>query len=182
MLRLALPAVLAVAAGCAAPAAERPVSAQEIVVLRLAGFETLAEVGSEMLIGSQPTPEGLSRARDAGVKLVVNLRPEDTQSFDERSVVEAMGLTYVSIPFTATTLADSHVATFRKLLADTPPEQRILLHCSTGNRAAALWALHEIADLGVTPEAAVARARRLGLTSPELIGFIGDWSRRHGKP
>ncbi len=57
---------------------------------------------------------------------------------------------------------------------------RVLIHCHTGNRAAALWAMYEIADGKLTPEDAVARARQAGLKSAELVQFIGEWSRRTG--
>ena len=169
-------------AACASePPKLRPAEPQPIVAAQLPGFEVLNEVGEEMLLGGQPTPEGLSRARDAGVKLVINMRPESEMTFDEKSVVNGLGMKYISIGFTPATLSDRQVDAFLDVVRATPPEDKMLVHCSSGNRVAALWAIYEIADLGATPEDAVGRARRLGLKSPELIGYIGDWSRRHGK-
>jgi uncharacterized protein (TIGR01244 family) len=85
---------------------------------------------------------------------------------------------YVSLPFTASTLDDATVAAFiAEIDGRTAP---VLVHCSSGNRVAALWAMYEIEVLDVDPERAVARARELGLRSPELIGYIGDWARRTG--
>ena len=178
---LALLAGVSLAACASEPPKLRPAEPQPIVAAQLPGFEVLNEVGEEVLLGGQPTPEGLSRARDAGVKVVVNLRPESEMSFEEKSVVNGLGMKYVSIGFTPATLTDRQVDAFLDVIRITPPDDRVLVHCSSGNRAAALWAIYEIADLGSTPEDAVGRARRLGLKSPELIGYIGDWSRRHGK-
>jgi uncharacterized protein (TIGR01244 family) len=99
-------------------------------------------------------------------------------SFDERSVVRGLGMRYVSLPFTASTLEDSIVERFISEMESR--SEPMLLHCKSGNRVAALWAMYEIRALDVDPELAVARARELGLRSPELIGYIGDWARRTG--
>jgi uncharacterized protein (TIGR01244 family) len=130
------------------------------------------------MLGGQPTPVGLANARDGGVDLVINIRPASEMSFDERSVVQGLRMRYLALPFTPTTLDDATVAAFiDEIRGRTQP---VMVHCSSGNRVAALWAMYEIQELGVEPELAVARARQLGLRSPELVGYIGDWARRTG--
>jgi uncharacterized protein (TIGR01244 family) len=183
-----LAAALLLLAACssdppAPPAA--PLAGQPMGPSQLRGFDPAAtSVGARVLIAGQPTPEGLANARDAGVKLVINLRPDYEQGFDEGAIVQGLGMAYVSVPITEKGLTDQKVASFIDAVraAKEAPggTDRLLVHCQSGNRAAALWAMYEIADGKMNPEEAVARARKAGLKSPELVGFIGDWARRTG--
>ena len=51
-----------------------------------------------------------------GFRTVVNLRPEKEGLPDERAVVEAQGLRYVSIPFTAETFSLADVEAIERVL------------------------------------------------------------------
>jgi uncharacterized protein (TIGR01244 family) len=145
----------------------------------LDGFDSIFAVG-EIFIAGQPNPVGLANARDSGVEIVINSRPSSEMSFDESAVVRSLGMRYVSIPFVPYSLEPAQVAAFIRLINDTSREGKVLVHCSSGNRVAALWAMYEISELDMPPEQAVARARKMGLHSPELIGIIGDFSRSIG--
>ena len=72
------------------------------------------------------------------------------------------------------------IETIRDLRLREGEADRVLVHCTTGDRVAALWAMYEITDGKVPPEEAVARARKAGLTSAELVAYIGEYSRRIG--
>lgn len=183
-----LAVALLLLAACASeppPAPPKPLAGQPIAPSPLKGFDVAANnVGTRVLIAGQPTPEGLANARDAGVKVVINLRTDTEQGFDEGAVVRGLGMAYVSVPIGEKGLTDAKVASFieavRALQAQPGGTDRLLVHCQSGNRAAALWAMFEIEDGKLDREEAVARARKLGLKSPELVGFIGDWTRRTG--
>jgi uncharacterized protein (TIGR01244 family) len=183
-----LAAALLLLAACAAdPPKEppKPLAGQPMGPSQLRGFDPAAtSVGSRVLIAGQPTPEGLANVRDAGVKVVINLRPDYEQGFDEGAIVRGLGMAYVSVPISERDLTDQKVSDFIDAVraVDQAPggADRLLVHCQSGNRAAALWAMYEIADGKLNPEEAVARARKAGLKSPELVGFIGDWARRTG--
>ena len=75
-----------------------------------------------------------------GFRTVVNLRPETEGPADERAVVEAQGLRYVSIPVTADTFSLADVEALEKVLAD-PAAAPVLLHCGSSNRVGAAWAV-----------------------------------------
>jgi uncharacterized protein (TIGR01244 family) len=146
----------------------------------LDGFESIFAVG-DVLIAGQPNPVGLTNARDSGVELVINSRPKGEMTFDESALARGLGMKYVSIPFVPATLEPKQVASFIRLMNDPDREGKVLLHCSSGNRVAALWAMYEISQLDMPVEKAVARARKMGLRSPELIIHIGDFARSIGK-
>lgn len=182
-----LHAALLLLAACSAPEPEQaPLAGQPLADANVPGITGLVEVGPRVLLGGQPTPEGLQNARHAGVTLVINMRPESELAFNERQVVESLGMEYLNIPVTLQTLDDARVEAFiarvRDLRLEAGGAERVLVHCSSGNRVAALWAMYEIADGGLPAEEAVARARRAGLKSAELVQFIGDWTRRREAP
>lgn len=151
-----------------------------IVPADMPGLPSSFVVG-EVILSGQPTPEGLVNARDSGATLVINTRTQSEMSFDERSVAQGLGMRYVSLGFTPATLDDVLVDSFIFEVKRRKPEDgRLLLHCNSGNRVAALWAMYEIKELKVDPEMAVDRARKLGLTSADLVAYIGDYARRVG--
>lgn len=181
-----MPRVLALlllaSCGLTGPEEDAPFADQPIEARAVEGLPSLVAVGPRVLIGGQPTPLGFSEARRAGVTLVLNLRPESELQFDERALVEGLGMDYVNLPVTVATLDDARVEAFIEqlhLLRRRPgSEDRVLLHCSSGNRVAALWAMYELREGGLPLEQALARARQAGLKSPELVQFIGEWAAR----
>ncbi len=179
-------AALLLLAACSSspPAEDAPFTRQAIAPDGLNGFSSIVSVGPRVLLAGQPTPEGLANARDSGVTVVINLRPEAEMSFDERAVVQGLHMAYVSIPVTVDTLNDAQVRVFIDTIRDLRRREgeadRVLAHGNTGDRPAALWALYEITDGKVPPEEAVARARKAGLTSAELVAYIGEYARRIG--
>jgi uncharacterized protein (TIGR01244 family) len=181
-------AALLLLASCSTPAGDEdaPFTGQPIEPRQLEGLPSLVAVGPRVLIAGQPTPQGFAEARRDGVTLVINLRPEGEQQFDERTVVEGLGLDYANLPVTSATLDDARVEAFlhqmHALRRRPGTGDRVLLHCSTGNRVAALWAMYEIREGRLPVEEAVARARQAGLKSPELVQFIGEWARRQPAP
>lgn len=119
----------------------------------------------------QPSRELLQRAADAGYAAVIDLRGKDEdRGLDERAATEALGMTYVSIPLS--TPADATFGAAAELAGllrglDGP----VLLHCASGNRVGALFALNAAAE-GATLEEAMAIGRKAGLTRWE--GEIRD--------
>ena len=179
-----LAALLLLAACSSPPTEDAPFTRQAIAPDGLDGFSGIVSVGPRVLLAGQPTPVGLANARDSGVTLVINVRPDAEMTYDERAVVQGLHMVYVSIPFTVDTLNDARVRKFIETIRDLRLREgeadRVLVHCTTGDRVAALWAMYEITDGKVPPEEAVARARKAGLTSPELVAYIGEYSRRIG--
>lgn len=118
--------------------------------------------------GGQPDEEQLQRAADAGIDVVIDLRPRDeTPDFNERRLAEDLGLEYRYRPVRgAVDLTEDSVDWLDRQLSDVEG-QPTLLHCSTGNRVGALMALraHWLHD--ATPEDALALGKEAGLTELE---------------
>jgi uncharacterized protein (TIGR01244 family) len=118
----------------------------------------------------QPTPEALKGLEGMGFRTVVNLRPEKEGPPDERAVVEAQGLRYVSIPVTPDTFSLADVEAVEKILDD-PAAAPVLLHCASSNRVGGAWAVIQ-ARKGKTLEEAEAAGRAAGLRSPQMEAAV----------
>lgn len=122
-----------------------------------------------LVIGGQPTSALLRDAAEAGIRVVVNLRPagEEDPGFDEAALAAELGMTYLQVPVArAGGLTAENVRLFDAVLEQVG-DQPALLHCSTGNRVGAMAALHGARFRGLDPEAAVELGKAWGLTHSE---------------
>jgi uncharacterized protein (TIGR01244 family) len=112
----------------------------------------------------QPTTEQLVSAAAAGFRTVIDLRGvnEDRGIENERATVERLGMTYVALPVEGSAgVSYANAAALDRFLADA--EQRVLIHCSSGNRAGALLALRSKLE-GADNQTALALGVASGLT------------------
>jgi protein tyrosine phosphatase (PTP) superfamily phosphohydrolase (DUF442 family) len=78
-------------------------------------------------VAGQPTPEEFAALKERGITTVVNVRlPGETET-DERAAVEALGFTYISVPFNWETLSGEHIDQMREALGATPASE-VLIH------------------------------------------------------
>jgi len=121
-----------------------------------------------VLIGGQPDEAALRAAAAAGIRVVVNLRTDEEPSdFDEAALVNELGMRYVHLPISGPAdLTSENVRTFGEIL-DEIGDQPALLHCASGNRVGALYALHAGNELGMDAEAAIELGKAHGLTRLE---------------
>ena len=123
-----------------------------------------------LAVAGQPTPEALKGLGEMGFRTVVNLRSEKEGPADERSVVEAQGLRYVSIPILPDTFSLADVEALEKVLDD-PSSGPVLLHCGSSNRVGGAWAVIQ-ARKGKSLEEAEAAGRAAGLHSPQMEAAV----------
>ena len=119
-----------------------------------------------VLTGGQPTPEQLEKAAEAGYKTVVNLRGAgEGDGWDEAAAARELGLEYVAIPIaSAEDLTEENARRLAKILDD--PERRpLMVHCASGNRVGALFALEAFTVDGEDGETALQIGLDAGLTS-----------------
>ena len=123
-----------------------------------------AEPFPGLITGGQPTLEQLEAASAAGIKTVINLRMPGESDIGEADV-EARGMTYVSFPIASDDLSAEKAAAFAAAVE--AAERPAIVHCGSGNRVGALFALKAYYEDGVDPEAAIALGRTAGLTRME---------------
>lgn len=115
----------------------------------------------------QPGPGAWGPLQRAGVRTVVNLRPDvELAGRDEAAEVVAAGLAYLHIPIRdADDLTREAAASLQKILISSPAN--VLVHCSSGNRAGALVALADAWFGSGDAENALALGRDAGMTALE---------------
>lgn len=128
----------------------------------------------------QPSAADLAAAKASGIRTVVNMRHEDENTaFDERAVVEGLGLRYVSLPWNGPEeLTDDVFARSRAMFAS--EERPLLVHCGSANRVGAVWLAWRVLDGGVPYDEALVEARTVGLKTPAYLELATDYIRRHG--
>lgn len=118
-----------------------------------------------LLAGGQPDASTLAALKAAGVRQVLNLRPAaEDPSFDTAAVAGQLGFVYHALPINGPAgLTLDNVRRFDALLA-TIGDAPTLVHCASGNRVGALFALRAAWLHGKTADEAMAEGARAGLT------------------
>ncbi len=118
-----------------------------------------------VFLASQPAPADIEQAQKGGVKTVINQRHASELDFDERALVEKLGMTYENPAWNGTDeLTDELLDRTRALLATA--ERPILLHCSSANRVGAAWLAYRVLDEEAEVDEALEEAKTVGLRSP----------------
>lgn len=130
------------------------------------------QVSPEFCTGGQPRPEHFARLKADGVKSVLNLRtPGEHRAAEEKDVAEQAGLRYFNIPVAFADPKDEQVDEFLRL-SDEAANRPMFIHCTAAIRVGAFWLIRRVVRDGWTWDAALADARKVGLThTPHLDEF-----------
>ncbi len=114
----------------------------------------------------QPDEAVLQALAEEGFTLVIDFRREsEDRGIDEKEIVERLGMTYANVPIGIPDgISLDNAAAFNQLIEQ--HDGRVFLHCGTGGRAGAMFALRE-SLLGASDEAAVAAGKTAGLSGLE---------------
>jgi len=170
-LRPALVAAALLGAAAAVPAAQDTSSIRNFL-----------QVNQEFCTGGQPRPEHFAALKAQGVKAVINLRtPGEHRADEEQAAVAQAGLRYFNVPVVYTAPQDASVDEFLKL-TDDPANRPAFIHCTAAIRVGAFWLIRRVVRDGLTWEAALAEARKVGLVNaPHLEEFVKRYIEAHGR-
>ena len=119
----------------------------------------------ELAVGGLVQKEAFEDLAKGGLDTVVDLRRAEEMEWDARASAEGEGLVYVHMPVGGLEDIDSEwLATFDKILKG---DGSILVHCASGNRVGAAFALHAHHYRGATTEEALGIGKRHGLSGLE---------------
>ena len=129
-------------------------------------------ISEHLATAGQPTAEQFATIRQAGFDLVVNLAlPTSSNALpDERSVVEACGMTYSPIPVIWEHPTAADFEQFQATLAS-HPDQKIFVHCAMNMRVSAFVYLHQRLD-GVPPSVAATNLTKIWAPNETWQQFI----------
>lgn len=110
-------------------------------------FRTLTD---DMLVAPQITMADIAAAKEQGVTLIVNNRPDDEEpgqpaGDDLKAAAQAAGITYIAIPITHAGFSAPQIDALDKAL-DAAEEGKTLAFCRSGTRSTLLWSLRQARD------------------------------------
>ncbi len=136
--------------------------------LALGSLYNRAEPFSGITTAGQPDADSLHALADLGYTAVIDLRGEtEDRGLDEKTVVQELGMQYVSIPVSGSEgISFNNAQELDHVLAKV--KGPVLVHCGSSNRVGALFALR--AKLaGSSVDEALAIGRSAGLKSLEPV-------------
>jgi protein tyrosine phosphatase (PTP) superfamily phosphohydrolase (DUF442 family) len=134
------------------------------------GIPNAMEVRSGTFVLNGPmTPAVIVAMKAAKITHVVNLREDDETGFDaeqECSSLSETGISYCRVALGRNPTNDDFDL-FRMVRKDMPRNARVLIHCSNGNRAAAVTCTWMVLDAKMESEEAIVVAKQAGMVRPE---------------
>jgi protein tyrosine phosphatase (PTP) superfamily phosphohydrolase (DUF442 family) len=130
---------------------------------RYGGLPNFGVVSDQLYRGAQPDESGFAELARRGIAIVVNFRHESGRIARERTLVERLGMHYVSIPWRGHDDPNPvQVAQFLRLLRDNP-QRKVFVHCQRGaERTGVMVACYRISREQWIPEQAQAEMEAFG--------------------
>lgn len=120
-----------------------------------------------VISAGQPSVAQLRAVALAGVKTIVNLCALNECGWNEAEVVENLGMCYVAIPVPDASGVTAENARRLHEVLDDAGNRPVIVHCGSGNRVGALFALRAFHAQGRDAESAIEQGRLAGLTRLE---------------
>lgn len=141
-----------------------------IVLIQSSDLQAGKTIPSDVRFIASGQPDGamLRALAEAGFSTVVDMRAADEdRGFDEQKEIERLGMAYVLLPIaSADDITLDKAAVLDQILAEN--KGPVLLHCASGNRVGALYALREIL-YDASNDEALAAGKAAGLTRLESV-------------
>jgi uncharacterized protein (TIGR01244 family) len=156
-------------------------TAQQVTKESVPGITNFARVETTVACAGATKPEAVAEIRKMGFASIINLRQADEPGANidaEADAAKAAGIRFFHVPFNGA--SPDPAAADRFLSAITAPgSEPAFIHCSGGNRAAAMWLIKRIAVDHWDVDRATTEATALGLTSQTLKQFAINYAQAH---
>lgn len=134
------------------------------------GIVNFGYIGKTVACAGATAPAALAEVKKLGYASVINLRVATEPGAEieaSAAAANAAGLRFIHLPFNASSPDPMLVDKFIAVVTD-PKNQPAFIHCSSANRAAALWMVKRMVVDRWDAERASNEAGALGMTSPAL--------------
>jgi protein tyrosine phosphatase (PTP) superfamily phosphohydrolase (DUF442 family) len=137
----------------------------------LRGVANAQEPVPGLVTGGQPSATHLSALKDAECEVVLDIRdPMEPRPFRTPEEIRAAGLEYVNVPVGHGAVPAATFERVRTIVKDlVTGGRKALFHCASGNRVGATMIPYLMLDRGLSEDAAVLEAMKMGTRSAELI-------------
>lgn len=148
----------------------------------VSGVANACQILTNVVSGGQPTAEQLTALKEAGGRIVLDLRdPMEPRPVDEPALVRELGMEYVNVPVRAGSLDDTTLERILDVLRGAG-DRTVFFHCGSGSRVGGALIPYFILDQGLEEQDAVDQAMRVGLRSAEYMEWGLDYARRNQTP
>lgn len=165
------------------PACNMALIEKTAAMSELTGIPRFLKLTDQVWTGGQPWIEHVSKLKDAGVKVVINLRPRDEyDSAREEAKVKELGMTYFNIPVAFNAPDELDADDFLKLTDEQLKNGPVFIHCAVATRVGAFWMIRRVLRDGWEFDKALEEANRIGLNNhARLIEFAKDYTEKKKK-
>jgi uncharacterized protein (TIGR01244 family) len=149
----------------------------------MAGVTNFAQVETTVACAGIIKPESVAGIRKMGFASIIDLQLADEANANipaETEAAKAAGIAFIHIPFSSSKPDPAVADQFLKTISETA-NQPAFIHCASGNRAAAMWAIKRMVIDGWDKDRAMEEAAQLGLSSPVLKTFAVEYAQNHRK-
>jgi uncharacterized protein (TIGR01244 family) len=135
----------------------------------------LTEIAPDLFAAAQVDRAAIAEIAASGARTLINNRPDGEEpgqlsAAEAQAEAERLGLTYIHIPVTASSIALGDVEAMQQALATAP--KPVVMHCRTGTRSTLLWAAGEVRAGRADIATLVADAGAKGFQIPSLPGLV----------
>ena len=143
----------------------------------LTGIPHFLKLSDQVWTGGQPWMEHLPRLKEAGIKVIINLRPHAEWNGDrEAAKVKELGMSYFNIPVSFSAPDELDVDDFLKLTDEQLKNGPVFIHCAVGARVGAFWMIRRVVRDGWDFDKALEEANRIGMRSQ---GGLFDFTKEY---
>lgn len=148
------------------PACDMVLIEKTAAMSEVTGIPRFLKLNDQVWTGGQPWLEHLAKLKDAGIKVVINLRaPAEHQAQREEAKVKELGMSYFNIPVDFQTPDELDADDFLKLTDEQLKHGPVFIHCAVATRVGAFWLIRRVVRDGWEYEKALEEANRIGLNN-----------------
>ncbi len=149
----------------------------------LTGIPNFLKLNNQVWTGGQPTMEHLSKLKEAGVKVIINLRPHgEHNGAVEAAKVKELGMSYFNIPVAYREPDELDADDFLKITDEQLKNGPVFIHCAAAIRVGAFWMIRRVLRDGWAFDKALEEANQIGLRNQEhLITFAKEYLEKKKK-
>jgi uncharacterized protein (TIGR01244 family) len=147
------------------------------------GITNFAQVETTVACAGSVSPSAVAGIKKMGFASIINLRLDTEKGADieaEAAAAKAAGITFVHLPLDGAKPDPAVADRFLKVITE-PGNQPAMIHCASGNRAAAMWMIKRVLIDKWDNDRALEEAGQLGSMSPVMKTFALDYIQAHKK-
>ena len=165
------------------PACDMVLIEKTAAMSELTGIPRFLKLNDQVWTGGQPWIEHFPKLKDAGVKVIINLRAHaEYQGAREEAKVKELGMSYFNIPVDSQAPDELDADDFLKLTDEHLKNGPVFIHCAAAVRVGAFWMIRRVLRDGWELDKALEEANRIGLNNhPALTGFAKEYIEKKKK-